>query len=32
MNIDCSPLRRLHERLGLREEAARFLPAGIRGA
>ena len=26
------PLRRLHERFGLREEAAWFLPAGIRGA
>jgi RND superfamily putative drug exporter len=26
-----APLRRLHERIGLREEAARFQPAGIRG-
>jgi hypothetical protein len=32
MNIDWTPLRRLHERLGLREDAARFQPAGIRGA
>jgi RND superfamily putative drug exporter len=27
-----APLRRLHERIGLREEVARFQPAGIRGA
>jgi RND superfamily putative drug exporter len=27
-----APLRRLHERFGLREEVAQFQPAGIRGA
>jgi putative drug exporter of the RND superfamily len=27
-----APLRRLHERIGLREEVAAFQPAGIRGA
>jgi hypothetical protein len=32
MNIDWRPLRRLHERLGLREDAAHFQAAGIRGA
>jgi hypothetical protein len=32
MNIDLMPLRRLHERLGVREDAARLQPAGIRAA
>lgn len=27
-----APLRRLHERIGLRAEVGRFQPAGIRGA